>query len=84
MESCARLAYPVATSHILMVLSLEEEMRKSPDGMNVTEETLWSCPCSVLMHVNEVKSQSLMDMSAEQEAERERKGGRGRERESFE
>lgn len=44
------LAYPVATSHILMVLSLELESRKSPEGMKHTEETLWSWPWSVLMH----------------------------------
>ncbi len=36
------LAHPVATSHILIVLSLDEETRKSPEGINETEETLWS------------------------------------------
>lgn len=34
--------YPVATSHILIVLSLEEETTKSPPGMKVTLDTLWS------------------------------------------
>lgn len=61
--------YPVATSHILMVLSREEEMRKSPEGMKVTEETLWSWPCRVLTQEYVLKSHSLMDMSAEQEAD---------------
>ena len=32
--------YPVATSHILIVLSRDEEIKKSPDGMKLTEETL--------------------------------------------
>lgn len=36
--------YPVATSHILMVLSLEAETMWSPLGMMATDETLWSCP----------------------------------------
>lgn len=36
--------YPVATSHIFMVLSLEAEMMWSPLGMMATDETLWSCP----------------------------------------
>lgn len=36
--------YPVATSHIFMVLSLEAEMMWSPFGMMATDETLWSCP----------------------------------------
>lgn len=37
-------AYPVATSHIFMVLSLEAEIMWSPLGMIATDETLWSCP----------------------------------------
>lgn len=41
-EGCP--AYPVATSHILMVLSLEADTMWSPLGMMATEETLWSCP----------------------------------------
>ena len=36
--------YPVDTSHILIVLSRDAETMKSPDGMKVTLETLWSCP----------------------------------------
>lgn len=36
--------YPVATSHIFMVLSLEAETMWSPFGMMATDETLWSCP----------------------------------------
>ena len=76
---------PVETSHILMVLSLDVETRKSPEGMKATLDTLWSCPCSVLMHSYVVKSHSRMDMSAEQEArgggrERGQEGERERER----
>lgn len=37
-------SYPVATSHIFIVLSLEAEMMWSPLGMIATDETLWSCP----------------------------------------
>lgn len=36
--------YPVDTSHILIVLSLEDETMWSPLGTNVTEDTLWSWP----------------------------------------
>lgn len=36
--------YPVATSHILMVLSLEAETMWSPLGMMATDDTLWSWP----------------------------------------
>lgn len=36
--------YPVWTSHILIVLSLEAETIWSPLGMMATEETLWSWP----------------------------------------
>ena len=64
------IPYPVATSHILMVLSREEESRKSPEGIKHTEETLWSWPCSVLMHSYVVRSHRRTDMSAEQEATR--------------
>ena len=54
-----------------MDLSREEETRKSPEGMKHTEETLWSWPCSVLIHSYVVKSHSRIDMSAEQDAVRE-------------
>jgi len=56
--------YPVATSHILMVLSLEEERRWSAEGRNTTDDTLWSCPCRVFTHENVDSSHSLMLMSA--------------------
>lgn len=36
--------YPVCTSHILIVLSLEADTIWSPLGMMATEETLWSWP----------------------------------------
>ena len=36
--------YPVATSHILIVLSLLAETMKSPLGKKVTLDTLWSWP----------------------------------------
>ena len=36
--------YPLATSHILIVASLDEETRKSPEGMKHTDDTLWSWP----------------------------------------
>lgn len=62
------VAYPVDTSHILRVLSREVDTRKSPEGMKATLETLWSCPCSVLMHSYVVKSHSRIDISAEQDA----------------
>ena len=39
---------PEVTSHILIVLSLEAENKKSPPGMNSTQDTSWSCPCNVL------------------------------------
>lgn len=42
--------YPVATSHILSVLSLEAETRKSPEGMKQIDETLWSWPSNVRIH----------------------------------
>ena len=48
-------------------------MRKSPDGMKLTDDTLWSCPCIVRMHSYVVKSHSRMERSAEHVAER-RKG----------
>lgn len=60
----------MATSHIFIVLSLDEERRKSLLGRNVTLDTLWSCPCNVLMHAYDWKSHSLIVMSAEQDAER--------------
>lgn len=57
--------YPVATSHILMVLSLEALTTKSPCGTNATELTLWSCPCMVFTQANDWwKSHNLIDMSA--------------------
>ena len=37
-----RSTYPVATSHILSVLSLELDTKKSPDGIKTTDDTLWS------------------------------------------
>jgi len=67
------LTYPVATSHILRVLSLEEETRKSPDGMKQSDDTLWSWPCRVLIHSYVVQSHNRMDMSAEQEATKKKK-----------
>ena len=36
--------YPLATSHILIVASRDEETRKSPEGMKHTNDTLWSWP----------------------------------------
>lgn len=39
-----KCTYPVWTSHILIVLSLEAETIWSPLGMMATEETLWSWP----------------------------------------
>ena len=36
--------YPVCTSHIFIVLSLEADTIWSPLGMMATEETLWSWP----------------------------------------
>lgn len=36
--------YPVVTSHIFMVLSLEADTMWSPFGMMATDETLWSWP----------------------------------------
>lgn len=38
------LYYPVAISHILIVLSLEEDTKWSPVGINDTDDTLWSWP----------------------------------------
>jgi hypothetical protein len=38
--ACLTTPYPVATSHILMLLSLEAETRKSPEGMKQIEEML--------------------------------------------
>ena len=32
--------YPVATSHIFSVLSLDAEIKKSPEGMKQIDETL--------------------------------------------
>ena len=61
--------YPVATSHILSVLSLDADTRKSPEGMKLREETLWSWPNIVLIHSYVWKFHSRMDMSAEHEAE---------------
>lgn len=47
-EDCLKVslnfAYPVATSHIFMVLSLEAETMWSPLGIMATDETLWSWP----------------------------------------
>lgn len=34
------MAYPVATSHIFMVLSRDADKTKSPAGKNATEDTL--------------------------------------------
>lgn len=41
---CFIITYPVATSHIFMVLSLEADTMWSPLGMMATDDTLWSCP----------------------------------------
>lgn len=61
--------YPVATSHILILLSRDADSTKSPAGTNATDETLWSCPSIVLKHSNVcVKSHNFMDISALQEA----------------
>jgi len=43
--------YPVASSQSLMVLSREADAIISPEGRKVTDETLWSWPKSVLMHL---------------------------------
>lgn len=60
--------YPVATSHILIVLSRDADNTKSPAGKNATDETLWSWPSIVLKHSNVcVKSHNFIDMSALQE-----------------
>ena len=61
--------HPVDISHILIVLSLDEESRKSAEGRKVTEDTLWSWPWKDLMHRKEDMSHSFTEMSAEQEAE---------------
>lgn len=59
------MQYPVATSHILMVLSRDALTTKSPCGTNDTELTLWSCPCIVFTQANDWwKSHSFIDMSA--------------------
>lgn len=61
--------YPVATSHILIVLSRDADNTKSPAGTNATDETLWSWPSIVLKHSNVwVKSHNFIDISALQEA----------------
>ena len=62
--------YPVATSHILIVLSREADTRWSPDGKKSTEEILWSWPCKVFKHSYVWKSHIFTVMSAEQEAKR--------------
>lgn len=36
------ITHPVATSHILIVLSRDADNTKSPAGKKATEETLWS------------------------------------------
>lgn len=38
------ITYPVATSHILIVLSLEADTMWSPFGIMATDDTLWSWP----------------------------------------
>lgn len=63
------LTDPVATSHILIVLSREAETRWSPEGRKSTDEILWSCPCKVFKHSYVWKSHIFTVMSAEQEAE---------------
>ena len=44
------ITHPVAISHILMVLSREAETMKSPLGMKVTLDTLWSWPAHTTVH----------------------------------
>ena len=59
-----------ATSTLLTFidLSLLHDTRWSPEGTKATLLTLWSWPWSVFRHSYVWKSHSLMDMSAEQEA----------------
>lgn len=60
--------YPVAVSQIFIVLSREDEIKKSPFGVNLTHETVCSCPCSVLTHVYVEKSHNLIVRSFEHDA----------------
>jgi hypothetical protein len=60
--------YPVAISQNLIVLSRDDEIKKSPAGVKMTHETLWSWPRSVLEHSNVCVFQSLIVISAEQDA----------------
>ena len=59
---------PELVSHILMVSSLEHDTKKSPPGMNSTEETSCSWPYNVLNTVEVYKFHSFIVMSVEQEA----------------
>lgn len=61
--------YPVATSHILIVLSRDADSTKSPAGTKATDDTLWSWPSIVLKHSNVcANSHNFIDMSALHEA----------------
>ena len=62
------LLNPVFTSHILMLLSLEAEMRKSPLGVNSIEEIVCSCPEKVLTQERLSKFHIFMVKSDEHEA----------------
>ncbi len=63
--------YPVAVSQILIVLSREDEIKKSPFGVNLTHDTVCSCPCRVLTHVYVEKSHNLIVRSFEHDASRQ-------------
>jgi hypothetical protein len=43
------ITYPLATSHIRIVLSLLAETNFSPSGVNLTVDIEWSCPCNVFV-----------------------------------
>lgn len=43
--------YPELVSHILIVLSLDDENKKSPPGTNSTQDTSCSCPYRVFYTV---------------------------------
>jgi hypothetical protein len=47
----SRIPYPVESSQSMIVLSRDAEAIMSPEGRNATDDTLWSCPNNVLMHL---------------------------------
>mmetsp|Transcript_7837 Transcript_7837/g.11454 ORF Transcript_7837/g.11454 Transcript_7837/m.11454 type:complete len:214 (-) Transcript_7837:259-900(-) len=57
---------PLDTSQTLMFVSREHDSKWSPDGVNVTQDMLWSWPVSVLAHWKVSTSHNLMLRSAEQ------------------